>query len=103
MLRSLIVLATLIPLSAAADDENRNHSLAKLADAIAVARHCPTLELNGRVDIAAMVFFDLDLDRDAHAKLNSLIGSSLTCVTGRVLYGPNGTSVPGLLRHTIAN
>lgn len=107
MRRFLIVAAVLVPLPAAAYDEKRENALNHLADAIAVAERCSTLELNGSVSTAAMVFFDLDAIAPADlasrtgAHVKNWAGYDLTCITGKVLYGPRGTSVPGLLRYAL--
>lgn len=110
MKRLILVIAALCfaagPVFAASAAQKRN-AMHHLAAAIAAEKLCPTLKTDSSKAAVVMMLFGIDLSgpdgklmkADAEQQIDSMkdMDRDAVCASGRVLYGPNGLNVPGLV------
>lgn len=105
-MRFIIFLATLFAANQAfAYTKEQNNVLNHAAQVIAAAGLCPALEAQTNLITATLVMFGLsnaDLPEVASRALKKSVeienlDRQMLCLSAKILYGPKGENVPGLL------
>ncbi len=106
-MKTLKIVLFLILMPVAAHAGAKKNALHHFAQAIAAANLCSRIEVNEEMIALAAVYNHIDmkaeeaaLQADIRDQMQAFSGKDpeLACMAGLMLYGPNGSNVPGLVR-----